>query len=87
MSNAMGLETQKAVKYSKVWNLPNILTYGRIVAVPVVTVPEGGYPPKSFKEEWTLPPDSKALAVSEYFGLLEQNRLLQNTPPQTPRPN
>ncbi len=36
MSNAMGLETQKAVKYSKVWNLPNILTYGRIVAVPVV---------------------------------------------------
>lgn len=58
-----------------------------IVAVPVVTVPEGSYPPKSFKEEWTLPPDSKALTVSEYFGLLEQNRLLQNTPPQTQRPN
>lgn len=58
-----------------------------IVAVPVVTMPEGGYPPKSFKEEWTLPPDSKALSVSEYFGLLEQNRLLQSTPPQTPRPN
>lgn len=31
-----GLETQKAAGYSKVWNLPNILTYGRIVAVPVV---------------------------------------------------
>ena len=30
-----GLETQK-VAYSKVWNLPNILTYGRIAAVPVV---------------------------------------------------
>ena len=36
MSDVMGLETQKAVKYSKVWNLPNILTYGRIAAVPVV---------------------------------------------------
>lgn len=58
-----------------------------IVAVPVVTVQAGGYQSKIFKEEWTLPPDSKALAVSEYYGLLEQNRLLQNTPPQTPRPN
>lgn len=31
-----GTETDKAVRYSKVWNLPNILTYGRIAAVPVV---------------------------------------------------
>lgn len=29
-------DTGKAVPYSKVWNLPNILTYGRIAAVPVV---------------------------------------------------
>ena len=29
-------DTGKTVAYSKVWNLPNILTYGRIVAVPVV---------------------------------------------------
>ena len=37
MSGAMdGTETGKAVRYSKVWNLPNILTYGRIVAVPIV---------------------------------------------------
>ena len=37
MSGAMdGTETEKAVRYSKVWNLPNILTYGRIAAVPVV---------------------------------------------------
>lgn len=37
MSGAMdGTETGKAAAYSKVWNLPNILTYGRIVAVPVV---------------------------------------------------
>jgi len=37
MSDAMS-ETQipKAVTHSKVWNLPNILTYGRIVAVPAV---------------------------------------------------
>ncbi len=26
----------KVAKHSKIWNLPNILTYGRIVAVPVV---------------------------------------------------
>ena len=31
-----GTESDKAVRYSKVWNLPNILTYGRIAAVPVV---------------------------------------------------
>ncbi|WP_421694113.1 CDP-diacylglycerol--glycerol-3-phosphate 3-phosphatidyltransferase [Aestuariivirga sp.] len=37
MSGAMnGTETGKTAGYSKVWNLPNILTYGRIVAVPVV---------------------------------------------------
>ncbi len=31
-----GMESGKAVTYSKVWNLPNILTYGRIAAVPLV---------------------------------------------------
>ncbi len=37
MSGAMnGTGNGKAVGYSKVWNLPNILTYGRIVAVPIV---------------------------------------------------
>jgi cardiolipin synthase (CMP-forming) len=37
MSNVVdGLATSKGVKNSKVWNLPNILTYGRIVAVPAV---------------------------------------------------
>ena len=29
-------ESPKSPTYSKVWNLPNILTYGRIAAVPVV---------------------------------------------------
>ena len=28
--------TSKVAQYSKVWNLPNILTYGRIAAVPAV---------------------------------------------------
>ena len=37
MSGVMNqTDTGKTVAYSKVWNLPNILTYGRIVAVPVV---------------------------------------------------
>ncbi|MFM8745360.1 MAG: CDP-diacylglycerol--glycerol-3-phosphate 3-phosphatidyltransferase [Aestuariivirga sp.] len=31
-----GIESEKPLPYSKVWNLPNILTYGRIAAVPVV---------------------------------------------------
>jgi cardiolipin synthase (CMP-forming) len=29
-------ETVKVAGYSKIWNLPNILTYGRILAVPLV---------------------------------------------------
>ncbi|MBM3520531.1 MAG: CDP-diacylglycerol--glycerol-3-phosphate 3-phosphatidyltransferase [Alphaproteobacteria bacterium] len=33
---ALSSEAGKAGGYSKVWNLPNILTYGRIAAVPVV---------------------------------------------------
>ena len=37
MTGAMeGTDTEKPIPYSKVWNLPNILTYGRIVAVPIV---------------------------------------------------
>jgi cardiolipin synthase (CMP-forming) len=37
MSDVMGgMNTHKPIDYSKVWNLPNILTYGRIVAVPMV---------------------------------------------------
>ena len=37
MSGAMdGMESRNPVRHSQVWNLPNILTYGRIVAVPIV---------------------------------------------------
>ena len=37
MSSVMGgTDSHKAAKGSKVWNLPNMLTYGRIMAVPVV---------------------------------------------------
>jgi CDP-diacylglycerol--glycerol-3-phosphate 3-phosphatidyltransferase len=39
MADALGVKeanTVVAAKFSKVWNLPNILTYGRIVAVPAV---------------------------------------------------
>jgi cardiolipin synthase (CMP-forming) len=37
MINAMAeAGSRKVINYSKVWNLPNILTYGRIAAVPVV---------------------------------------------------
>ena len=33
---ASKVEAGNVAKHSKIWNLPNILTYGRIVAVPVV---------------------------------------------------
>ena len=37
MSGAMdGMDKGNPVRHSQVWNLPNILTYGRIVAVPIV---------------------------------------------------
>ena len=37
MSGAMdGMEARDPVRHSQVWNLPNILTYGRILAVPIV---------------------------------------------------
>lgn len=37
MSGVMnGTDSGKNLAYSKVWNLPNILTYGRIIAVPLV---------------------------------------------------
>lgn len=29
-------QTRRRIAWAKIWNLPNILTYGRIVAVPVV---------------------------------------------------
>lgn len=37
--------TEKVAGYSKIWNLPNILTYGRILAVPLVAglLMYGGY--------------------------------------------
>ena len=33
---AGGMGAGKVANYSKIWNLPNILTYGRIAAVPLV---------------------------------------------------
>ncbi len=33
---AMNVKSNQSVAMSKVWNLPNLLTYGRIVAVPLV---------------------------------------------------
>lgn len=54
-----------------------------IVAMPVVATLERGSNGAfgSLKEEWNVPPDSKPLAVSEYFTLLEKAGLLQNSPP------
>ena len=54
----------KVVAYSKVWNLPNILTYGRIVAVPVVAglMMWGGNGAR-----WTALAIFIAAAISDFF--------------------
>lgn len=51
-----------------------------IVAVPVVITGNDYSNPTAYKQEWTVPPDSKPLTVSEYFGLLEKNSLIPNQP-------
>lgn len=59
-----GTETGKAVAYSKVWNLPNILTYGRIAAVPAVAglILWGGN-----EARWTALVIYLLAAVSDFF--------------------
>ena len=36
MSEIMANTKSRKTKFSEIWNLPNVLTYGRIVAVPLV---------------------------------------------------
>ncbi len=36
MSEAMATSGARKTKFSEIWNLPNVLTYGRIAAVPLV---------------------------------------------------
>jgi cardiolipin synthase (CMP-forming) len=36
MSDIMAKTKSRKTKFSEIWNLPNVLTYGRIVAVPLV---------------------------------------------------
>jgi len=61
-TDSMGRE--KAIRYSKVWNLPNILTYGRIAAVPVVAglLMWGGNTAR-----WTALAIYIAAAISDFF--------------------
>lgn len=65
MSGAMsGTESPKAVRYSKVWNLPNMLTYGRIAAVPVVSglLLWGGHPAR-----WAALAIYIVAAITDFF--------------------
>ncbi len=59
-----GIDSQKAVRYSKVWNLPNILTYGRIIAVPVVAglLMWGGH-----SARWTALAIYVIAAITDFF--------------------
>ena len=36
MSELMATSGARKTKFSEIWNLPNVLTYGRIAAVPLV---------------------------------------------------
>lgn len=56
-----------------------------IVAVPVIATPNDRFKPTGFTEEWIVPPGATPLGVSEYFGLLEKNSLIKNTP-KAPKP-
>ena len=65
MSDVMtGTNTPKAVTYSKVWNLPNILTYGRIVAVPLVA---GLLMWDTYWARWTALGLYIAAAITDFF--------------------
>jgi CDP-diacylglycerol--glycerol-3-phosphate 3-phosphatidyltransferase len=57
-------DSQKSVTVSKVWNLPNILTYGRIVAVPVVA---GLLMWDTYAARWTALAIFIAAAISDFF--------------------
>jgi CDP-diacylglycerol--glycerol-3-phosphate 3-phosphatidyltransferase len=61
---AGGAETARLSGVSKVWNLPNILTYGRIAAVPVVAglLMWGGNGAR-----WTALAIFIAAAISDFF--------------------
>jgi CDP-diacylglycerol--glycerol-3-phosphate 3-phosphatidyltransferase len=57
-------DSQKPVTVSKVWNLPNILTYGRIVAVPLVA---GLLMWDTYAARWTALAIFVAAAISDFF--------------------
>ena len=77
MSSVMGEAGGKSIKTSKVWNLPNILTYGRIVAVPVVAglLMWGGN-----NARWVALAIYIAAAISDFFdGYLARKWQLQTS--------
>ena len=77
MSSMTGEAAGKAIKTSKVWNLPNILTYGRIVAVPVVAglIMWGGN-----EARWVALAIYIAAAISDFFdGYLARKWQLQTS--------
>lgn len=51
-----------------------------IVAVPVSVKPNTRIDHTSVTEEWTVPPGAKPITVAEYFCLLENRGLTNNTP-------
>jgi cardiolipin synthase (CMP-forming) len=61
---ASGTGAGKVANFSKVWNLPNILTYGRIVAVPLVAglLMWGGH-----NARWAALAIFAAAAITDFF--------------------
>ncbi len=64
MSSMSGTETSTPATHSKVWNLPNILTYGRIVAVPVVA---GLLLWDTYEARWTALAIYIIAAITDFF--------------------
>jgi cardiolipin synthase (CMP-forming) len=64
MSELQGMAERRKTRFSEVWNLPNILTYGRIVAVPAVAglLLWGGE-----TERWVAVAIYVAAAITDFF--------------------
>lgn len=78
MSDVMrGNEASRTSGYSKVWSLPNVLTYGRIVAVPLVA---GLLMWDTYTARWIALGIYVAAAISDFFdGYLARKWQLQSS--------
>lgn len=64
MSEIMANTKSRKTKFSEIWNLPNLLTYGRIVAVPLVA---GFLMWDTYAARWIALAIYVAAAITDFF--------------------